>query len=202
MAMLGNVGLVVLLWSSFGWAAEWRVGIARTDVTPAKLLWMAGYAARKHPPERTLHALWAKALVIEDQRGQRVAIVTTDLIGDEFGRETSDGVGVRVQERTGIARERIVFNFSHTHCGPVTRVSDGALVTYPLSAQQQADVRESSQTLRDKLVKLIEEACVKMRPAELAYGEGEAMKYFGLHGPFQPGVEERVVGLVERLMER
>jgi len=146
--------------------------MARTDVTPAKLLWMAGYASRRHPAEGTLHALWAKALAIQDQRGQRAAIVTLDLIGDNFGRETSDGVGKRVQRATGIERESIVFNFSHTHSGPVTRVNDGALVTYPLSAQHQADVRAYTQTLEDKLVKLIEDACEKMRPAELAYGEG------------------------------
>ncbi|MBC8869669.1 MAG: neutral/alkaline non-lysosomal ceramidase N-terminal domain-containing protein [Planctomycetes bacterium] len=166
------VGLLVLC-NSLGSAAEWRVGMARTDVTPARPLWMAGYAARKHPAEGTLHPLWAKALAIEDQRGQRVVIVTLDLIGDNFGRETSDGVGKRVQRATGIERERMVFNFSHTHSGPVTRVNDGALVTYPLNDQHQADVRAYTQTLEDKLVKLIENACENMRPADLAYGVGE-----------------------------
>ena len=167
------VGLVVF-WSSLGLAAEWRVGIARTDVTPSKLLWMAGYSARKQAAEGTVHPLWAKALVMEDRRGGRVVMVTLDLIGDNFGRETSDGAGTRVQQRTGIERKRIVYNFSHTHCGPVTRVNDGVLVTYPMNAQQQADVNAYTQTVRDKLVKLVEEACANVRPAELAYGEGEA----------------------------
>ena len=165
---------LVAFWSSFGLAAEWQVGMARTDVTPTKLLWMAGYSARKHPAEGTLHPLWAKALVMEDQRGQRAVIVTADLIGDNLGRDTSDGVAKRVHQGTGIKRERIGFNFSHTHCGPVTRVNDGVLVTYPLNAQQQADVNAYTQTLEDKLVKLIEEACGKLRPAKLAYGKGEA----------------------------
>ena len=167
------VGLV-LFWSSLGLGAEWEVGMARIDVTPAKLLWMAGYGGRKHPAEGTLHALWAKALVIEDQRGGRAVIVTADLIGDNFERELSDAVMVRMHQRTGIERNSIVFNFSHTHCGPVVRAGDGALVTYPLNAQQQADVNAYSQTVQDKLVKLIEEACGKMRPAKLAYGVGEA----------------------------
>jgi len=165
------VGLLVF-WSSLGSAAEWRVGMARTDVTPAKLLWMAGYASRKHPAKGTLHPLWAKALVIEDRRGQRAVIVTLDLIGDNFGRGLSDTVAARAGPHTGIERQRLVVNFSHTHSGPVTRVNDGALVTYPLSDQHQADVRAYTQTLEDKLVKLIENACEKMRPAELAYGEG------------------------------
>lgn len=49
-------------------AADWKVGIAKTEITPTKPVWMAGYAARKHPSEGTIHPLWAKALVVEDGR--------------------------------------------------------------------------------------------------------------------------------------
>ncbi|NQU20876.1 MAG: hypothetical protein HQ567_06300 [Candidatus Nealsonbacteria bacterium] len=38
--------------------------------------------------------------------------------------------------------------------------------------------------------------------AEGGYEGGGAMKYFGLHGPFKPGVENRVVGLIKKLMQR
>ena len=164
------IGLV-LLCGSLGLAGEWRVGIARTDITPAKLLWMRGYSARKHPAEGTLHPLWAKALVIEDRHRGRAVIVTADLVG--IYRPMADAVGARVHKRTGIERERIVLSASHTHCGPVT-LSRGVPVTYPLNAKDLADVKEYTQTLEDKVVKLIEEACGNMRPAKLAYGEGEA----------------------------
>jgi hypothetical protein len=36
---------------------------------------------------------------------------------------------------------------------------------------------------------------------EGGYEGGTAMVYFGIHGPFRPGVENRVVGAVQRLME-
>ena len=42
-------------------------------------MWMAGYASRKHPAEGTLHPLWAKALVVEDQRGGRAVLVASDV---------------------------------------------------------------------------------------------------------------------------
>ena len=84
------IGFVVF-WSSLGWAVEWRVGIARTDITPTKLLWMRGYSARKRPAEGTLHPLWAKALVIEDRSGGRAVIVTADLCG--FYRTTAAAFG-------------------------------------------------------------------------------------------------------------
>ena len=165
---------LLLLTAGWGLAAEWQAGVAKTDVTPGKLLWMSGFAARKHPAEGTEHPLWAKALVLMDSRGERVVLVTLDLIGDEFGRELADAVAPRVQRRTGIARERIVFNASHTHCGPVTRVSDGALVTYPMNEGQRQDVTGYCQTLVDKLAVLIEQACNCMAPVQLAYGQGQA----------------------------
>jgi len=164
---------LLLCWSTLGLAIEWRVGSARTDLTPTEPLWMAGYAARKHPAEGTAHPLRAKALVIEDRQARRVVIVTMDLIGDNFTRELCEAIARRAHQLTGIERERIVFNFSHTHCGPVECVNDGALVTYGLNAEQQAAVNRYTQTLEDKLVKLIEEASKRLRPGKLAYGEGE-----------------------------
>ena len=167
------VGLLTF-WSSFVGAAEWRVGIARTEITPTESLWMAGFAGRKHPAEGMIHPLWAKALVIEDRRAQRAVIVTTDLIGDNCERDVADAVGARVVRRTGIERERIVLNFSHTHCGPVVHATDGAMVTYGLDDQQRAAVNAYTRKLEDKLVELIAEACGRMGPAKLAYGEGKA----------------------------
>ncbi len=38
--------------------------------------------------------------------------------------------------------------------------------------------------------------------AEGGYEAAGAMKYFGWHGPFKPGVEDRVVGLATKLLER
>jgi len=150
--------------------AEWKAGIARTEITPEKPIWMAGYAARDHLPEGTIHPLWAKALAIEDSAGSRMVIVTTDLIG--MPRQLGDAVCARAKESTAIARDRVLLNFSHTHCGPVVLADKP--VTYCLTAEQLTDALAYAQTLQDKLVKLIETAVASMRPAELAYGAGAA----------------------------
>ena len=42
---------------------------------------MAGYAARKTGATGKLQDLFAKVLVVEDESGARVAIITLDLIG-------------------------------------------------------------------------------------------------------------------------
>ena len=163
------IGLVVF-WSFPAAAAEWQVGIARTEITPEKPVWMAGYAARNRPAEGTVHPLWAKVLVIEDGRGEQAVIVTTDVIG--FVREVSDAIGARVHERIGIERERILLNSSHTHCGP--EVLGCAAVAYDLDAEQLAAVTSYTRQLEDKIVMLIEQAYRAKRPARLAYGQGRA----------------------------
>ena len=162
--------ILVLWFASSAVAADWRVGVARSDITPTKLLWMAGYAARDHAAEGTLHPLWAKALAIEDAGRSRAVIVTLDLIG--LNRDVCDAVARRAKELVGVPRERILFNSSHTHCGPV--VSTLTDLIYPVNAQQRADLAEYTAALEDKLVRVIQEACGNLRPANLAYGEGKA----------------------------
>jgi len=163
------IGLVVLLASVVA-GAEWRVGVAKVDITPVGPVWMAGYASRNHPAEDTIHSLWAKALAIEDKRGEKLVILTTDLIGSV--RQLSDAVGDRVQKSTGIARERILINSSHTHSGPV--VLGCAEIAHGMDEEQLAKVKVYFAQLQDKLVAVIEQSVCRMKPARLSYGIGEA----------------------------
>lgn len=163
-------------------AGDWRVGIARVDITPAKSIWLAGYAGRKEPATGMMHPLWAKALVFEDKGGNRAAIVTTDLIG--LTREISDSVGKRVAKKTGIARGQILLNSSHTHCSPVVRGC--AEIVYDLTDAQQKDVNEYAKLLEDKLVNLIVQASQSMSEATLTYGEDKATFARNRRGRYNP----------------
>lgn len=163
-------------------AGEWRVGIARVDITPAKSIWLAGYASRKEPAKGMTHPLWAKALVFEDKSGNRAVIVTTDLIG--LTRELSDAVGKRVAKKTGIAREQILLNSSHTHCSPVVRGC--AEIAYDLTDTQQKDVNEYAKLLEENLVNLIVQASQSMSDASLTYGEDQATFARNRRGRYNP----------------
>ena len=59
---------------------SWKAGVATTIVTPDTPMWMAGYASRNKPSEGKVHDLYAKALALESNDGQRLVIVTLDLI--------------------------------------------------------------------------------------------------------------------------
>ncbi|WP_298864527.1 neutral/alkaline non-lysosomal ceramidase N-terminal domain-containing protein [uncultured Gimesia sp.] len=163
-------------------AGEWRVGIARVDITPVKAGWLAGYASRKKPAQGTTHPLWAKALVFEDKNGTRAAIVTTDLIG--LTRDISDAVGKRVANKTGITREQILLNSSHTHSGPVVRGC--ASLAYGFNAAQRKEVDEYAKLLKEKLTNVIVKASQSLVDVTLAYGEAQATFARNRRGRYNP----------------
>ena len=63
----------------------WKAGVATVVLTPQSDIWMAGYASRKEPSEGTEQDLFAKALAIQDQDGNRVLFITLDLMGRQSG---------------------------------------------------------------------------------------------------------------------
>lgn len=158
------------------WAAQrMKAGVARIDITPEGPIWMSGYAARNRPSEGVLMPLWAKALALEDHRGRRAVIVTTDLIG--LPMELTDAVAARAMETYRLERASLVFNASHTHTGPVVRGNLSVMES------QQSPHREAlaayRQALAQKLFDVIGAALADLAPAEVAIGYGEA--HFGVN---------------------
>jgi hypothetical protein len=147
-----------------------KAGIARAIITPEKPVWMAGYASRSKPSEGKIHELYAKALTIEDPRGGRVVLVTTDLLGLPGALSTE--VAEHARKSYGLKREQIFFNSSHTHTGPVLA---GSLAgAYNLDAAQSKAVEEYTSQLKTILIKVIGESIKDLSPAKLTYGVGTA----------------------------
>lgn len=159
----------MVVWSHSAEAATWRVGVAAKEITPTQSLWLCGHI-RKHTADGTLHPLHAKALVIEDEKGHRTAIVTADLIG--FTDEMSATIAARIHQQIGLDRERILFNASHTHCGPMLHGYGYAF--YGLSLERRAAVDEYTHDLEEKIANIVVEAAGQMRPAELSYSHDKA----------------------------
>src|SRR5262245_53099550 len=126
---------------------EWKVGLARVKITPEQPVFLAGYASRTKPFEKVATDLYAKALVIEDRKGFRVALVTSDLIG--FPAAVAEPICKRIQDKTGLKREQIMLNVSHTHTGPM--VSLDATAGDNLSAGDALRVVEYTKQLQDRV---------------------------------------------------
>lgn len=150
-------------------AKDWQVGVARLEITPSEPTWMAGYASRNHPAEGTVHPLWAKALALSDAEGNRLVIVTCDLIG--LTREVGDAVAAGVRD-CGLERRQIVLSASHTHSGPV--VLRCAHIAHRMDDEALAVAKAYRERLTSKLIAVIRQACGELRPAELFYTQSRA----------------------------
>lgn len=147
--------------------ANWKAGTATVKVTPQKMLWMAGYAARKKPAEGKVQELFAKALALQDEQGNKLVFVTLDLIGvPQAMRRT---VAERAQKEFKLPPANLVMNASHTHSGPSLR-------TTPLTDKDAADPRakdawDYTQKLQDDIVGLIGKALADMQPVRLTWNK-------------------------------
>ncbi len=136
------------------------------------------------PSEGVLHDLWAKALVLEDAAGGRVAIVSTDLIG--LPREVSDAVAARLEKQFGLKRSQLLLNSSHTHSGPV--VWPGLPLLVELDADNEKRAREYSAELTDTIVRVVAEAVADLAPAQVLVGHGSATFAANRRQPASSGV--------------
>src|SRR6476660_7466620 len=62
-------------------ASTWLAGTAKANITPTESMWLAGYASRTKPAEGKSTDLWIKVLALEDGRGSRGVIMTSDTLG-------------------------------------------------------------------------------------------------------------------------
>ena len=160
-----------VLITPLGVAADMKIGVGRVVITPDSPVWMAGYASRTEPGSEKIHDLWAKALVMEDETGARFVVVTADLIG--FYMNITEPLSAKIKEAHGIPRENILYNASHTHCGPAID-NDGLHITYGLEGEEQARATAYTEHLNALILKLVDDAVADLRPGTLQWGIGEA----------------------------
>jgi neutral ceramidase len=147
--------------------ADWRIGLAKAKITPEEPIPLAGYAHRTGCSEGVASDLFLKAMAFEDSDGTRALLITADVIG--FADDEANEISRRIGEKTGLAREAILLNGSHTHSGPI-----------PIG--RRADWRPEAKEVVERYVEqLVDvaastaiEALSEMRPARLSWGVGVA----------------------------
>ncbi|MBI2947741.1 MAG: neutral/alkaline non-lysosomal ceramidase N-terminal domain-containing protein [Verrucomicrobia bacterium] len=165
--------ILFLLWSTADvlgadTAMGWKAGVSKVKITPDQPMWLSGYATRDHPSEATRTDLWAKALALEAGDGQRVVLVTLDLVG--IDRETSQAVCQTARERLKLRRDQIVLNVSHTHTGPV--LGRNLETMYFLAPDEWAKVQRYTAELKTKIFAAMTEALEQLKPAKLSWASG------------------------------
>jgi len=165
-------------------AADFKIGVARVNITPPTPFWLSGYAARTNPAPTVRTELWAKALAIQDPAGTRAVIVTTDLIG--LPAEVSDAVAERLKREENLPRAALVLNSSHTHSGPA--IWPNLRVMFDFTPDEAQRVKRYARKLTDDLASVARQALDGLQPANLAFGRGTAGFAINRRQPVPTGV--------------
>ena len=172
LSLLVSVGMLLVMAEES--KPTWKVGAASVAITPEDPLWMAGYASRTTPSDRTkLTELWAKALAMEDADGNRGLVISLDLIG--IDRDMSALICKKLGDTHGLKREQITIATSHTHSGPVVgRRNLGPLHWWQLDADHQQKVDAYAEKLVANVVTVAGKAMTELAPARVQWGSGLA----------------------------
>ncbi|MDQ3348851.1 MAG: hypothetical protein M3545_12890, partial [Acidobacteriota bacterium] len=103
-------------------------------------------------------------------RERAAVLVTVDLLG--LTARLTDRVAAQVRRRHRIPRQNLLFNASHTHCGPV--VDEQLSVAYDLAPEQWMGIRAYTERLEEQLNGVIGQALGRLRPARLFHAAGQA----------------------------
>lgn len=97
-------------------------GAAQVTITPPLGVWMTGFGGRPSGCIGVRDDLCARALVLDDGT-VRVALVTVDVL--TMDADLVERFRELVAAQTGIVRDRLLLNYSHTHGGPATATLRG-----------------------------------------------------------------------------
>jgi len=147
----------------------WKAGTAKMVITPEEQVWLAGYGYER-APEGRLHDLWVKALSLEDSKGQRCVVITTDLMG--IPRYMYESISLKLMKRFHLERSQILLTFSHNHCAP--RLHEDLVDYYPKDKVQIELVRDYSDKLEEYIIETVAQSLSDLSPARLMIGEGTA----------------------------
>lgn len=149
---------------------SWKVGLAKENITPKEMVWLAGFAHRTKPATHVLHDIWVKAMAMEDEDENKTLILTVDLNG--IPRKLSDEIKEKIREKYGLTKGQILINASHTHSGPVLK--DYLPDLYPMDSAQIAGVSKYTEYFIGKVLLAAYAALDNRKPAFVSSGEGAA----------------------------
>lgn len=168
MLAAGLVGLLAM--GAAPAAAQWRAGVASVSITPNQPLRMAGYAARVEPFKGVARDLYAKALVLEDAAGRRVALVTSDLIG--IRADLAQAIVAAIPASARLGPGQVVLSASHTHSGPDLSLDPAPRGNW--SAADAAATAAYTRALVETMAALVDRAAGRLEPVRLFTGTGVA----------------------------
>lgn len=168
--LVGSVAMcLALLAAASASAADLRVGVAATKITPANGTPLAGYYSPR-PSTGVLDDLYAKAAVLDDGK-TKVALVVCDLLW--LPRSVVLEARQQIQANSGISADCVMISATHTHTAPVV-VGESSLDE--LMSGGSPLCREYAQQLPQRIAQAVAEANSHLTAARLSYGQEQETK--------------------------
>lgn len=164
--------LIAALSAGSAFAVDYRAGVAVVDVTPDFAVRLSGYGSRTEETAEVQQRLFAKALALGTP-GQRPAVLIT-LDNCAIDLAISSEVCARIRKATGVPRERIAINVSHTHCAPMLSGVLPNLFSKPIPPEHQAHIDQYTAIVKEAMVKAAVDAISALQPVRLSFGIGQA----------------------------
>lgn len=147
-----------------------RVGVSEVDVTPDYPVRLSGYGARREETAKIKSPLYARALAIGAERP--VLMLALDNCG--VTASMTESVALELGRQAGIARERIVLCYTHTHNAPMLSGAAPMLFSTDIPAAHQRHIDRYTGEVTERLVEAGLRAVSNREPARLRYSEGHA----------------------------
>jgi neutral ceramidase len=164
---------MILCMSAIGGVAfgqEYRAGTGRREITPVGPIYLSGYAARTKPSEGVEQPIYARALVLEDSKGQKGVLVSIELVG--VTRDFTESIASRLKAKWGVERSGFLLVATHTHGGPAI---DGSIPGLLLLTENDALViKRHTEKMAELVCSAVDEAMTKLEPVRLSFGRGQA----------------------------
>ena len=130
-----------------------RAGVAKVDITPPIGIPLGGYDVREGPATGIHDPLHVVVIVFDDGE-TRAAIVSLDIL--QVLQQAGDSIRSAIQSATGIHKDHIIINASHTHGSPWF----------------DADIHYKNEIIA-RSAEAARIAVSQLRQVSLGYGEGE-----------------------------
>lgn len=142
---------------------SYKAGSASVCITPDEPLWLAGYAVRTAPACGKISDLYASALALEDDTGQRFVIASADTIA--INTEVADRVAEAMQAQHGLSRSHLLITATHTHYAPEFRLDKQ--VFFHIPAEYAAKIPTAAEKLIAALTQAINQSLSRLEPVRL-----------------------------------
>ena len=101
-----------------------RAGFAKISITPPLDTELAGYGVYLERRATEVHDdLFARALALEDDTGERVLLLSLDLVGLSW--DLTGAIAAQAAQAFDVDAERVLVSCTHTHSGPATADLEG-----------------------------------------------------------------------------